>query len=93
VENLRLKTIKDHKKLYGDTIVNTTHFIKKSVMVPLQTDEEGIQVEPQNQEHPFMRGIMSFDDYNYKQYNQYVLIEEPYESARKRQIQQERKEF
>jgi hypothetical protein len=62
-------------------------------MVPLQTDEEGIQVEPQNQEHPFMRGIMSFDDYNYKQYNQYVLIEEPYESARKRQIQQERKEF
>lgn len=40
-----------------------------------------------------MRGIMSFDDYNYKQYNQYVLIEEPCESARRRQIEMERKEF
>ena len=26
---------------------------------------------------PFMRGIMTFDDYNYKNVNDYVLVEEP----------------
>jgi len=30
-----------------------------------------------NPNHPFMRGIMNFDDYNYKQYNSFVLVEEP----------------
>ena len=26
-----------------------------------------------------MRGIMTFDDYNYKSFNEYVLMEEPKE--------------
>lgn len=52
--------------MHADTIVNTTHFFKKSVMVPLKEDDDGNQFEPQNTAHPFMRGIMKFDDYNYK---------------------------
>lgn len=28
-------------------------------------------------DQPFMRGIMNFDDFNYKAFNPYVLIEEP----------------
>jgi len=35
-------------------------------MVPITIDEEGKVNEPSNQKHPFMRGIMNFDDYNYK---------------------------
>jgi hypothetical protein len=35
-------------------------------MVPLKEDDDGNQFEPQNTAHPFMRGIMKFDDYNYK---------------------------
>jgi hypothetical protein len=27
--------------LHADTTINTTHFIKKAVMVPLDLDEEG----------------------------------------------------
>ncbi len=34
-----------------------------------------------------MRGIMNFDDFNYKQFNQYVLLEEPHESEKKRVIE------
>ncbi len=45
-EDKRLKNIKDFKKLHGDTIVNTTHFIKKSVMVPVTIDDDGTQVGP-----------------------------------------------
>lgn len=39
-----------------------------------------------------MRGIMTFDDYNYRQLNQYVLIEEPGEKER-RLIQQDREQI
>ena len=37
----RLAKIKDFRKLHADTTINTTHFIKKAVMVPLDLDEEG----------------------------------------------------
>jgi len=35
-------------------------------MVPLTIDDNGRKMEPANTCHPFMRGIMTFDDYNYK---------------------------
>ena len=35
IENERIKKLKDCRKLHADTLVNTTHFIKKSVMIPL----------------------------------------------------------
>jgi len=37
-----------------------------------------------------MRGIMEFDDYNYKNINKYVLIEEPKDINRRKQDLQER---
>ena len=58
-------------------MVSTTHFIKKSVMVPIKVTDSGEIVKPENTEHPFMRGIMKFDDYNYSNYNSYILIEQP----------------
>jgi hypothetical protein len=33
-----------------------------------------------------MRGIMTFDDYNYSQINSYILIEEPVNSEKQRII-------
>ena len=34
--------MKDFKKVHADTLVNTTHFIKKAVMVPIEIDEDGV---------------------------------------------------
>ena len=74
----RIVKIKDFRKLHADTVVSTTHFIKKSVMVPINEDNDGNLVSnDQNTSHPFMRGIMQFDDYNYKQFNDFVLVPEP----------------
>jgi len=42
-------------------------------MVPIQSSSKAAK----DQNHPFQRGIMTFDDYNYSQYNDYVLITDP----------------
>ena len=76
--------------MHVDSNINTTHFIKKSVMVPLKTDELGHPIEPKNKNNPFMRGIMEFDDYNYSNLNDFILLEEP-AMAEKRRIIRERK--
>ena len=41
-------------------------------MVPHNDDDEEIE-----KQHAFTRGIMTFDDYNYKNVNDYVLVTEP----------------
>ena len=45
-------------------------------MIPLKIDEDGNQIEPLNTKHPFMRGIMTFDDYNYKRLNEHILLKQ-----------------
>jgi hypothetical protein len=40
--------------------------IKKAVMIPIEQDDDGLTIEKENTMHPFMRGVMNFDDYNYK---------------------------
>ena len=80
----RIRKLKDFRKLHSDTLVNTTHMIKKAVMVPIGVDDEGMPVE--NEERaatPFCRGVLNFDDYNYKAYNQYVMIPGPGEASEK----------
>ena len=83
----RLRKIRDFRKLYADTVVQTTHFLKKSIMIPLVSDEDGVVKEPHNNiYHPFMRGVMEFDDYNYKLYNPYLLLKEPVDPNEKRRM-------
>ena len=61
-------------------------------MVPQDEDELGNQVEQTtHSNHPFMRGIMNFDDYNYNQYNDYILIEEPNDVERRKIINDRKK--
>ena len=68
--------MKDFRKLFADSIVQTTHLLKKSVMIPMKYDEDDnpIEIDAYN---PFMRGVMEFDDYNYAVHNPYVLVEDP----------------
>ena len=73
----RIQKMKDFRKLYADSIVTTTHLLKKAVMIPIKYDEEGNQEEVSHAYNPFMRGVMEFDDYNYSVHNPYVLVEDP----------------
>ena len=73
--------------MHVDSVVSTTHLLKKAVMVPndaaLTTHVDDELAKPANKltlrqlDMPFMRGIMSFDDFNYRAFNDYVLVEEP----------------
>jgi hypothetical protein len=90
IDTERINKIKVEKKMHVDSNINTTHFIKKSVMVPLKEDELGRMHEPKNKNNPFMRGIMEFDDYNYSQVNEFILLEEPAELEKKRIIRERR---
>ena len=45
-----------------EAAVNTTQFLKKAVMVPTETSQR-------TRSQPFSRGIMHFDDFNYRAYN------------------------
>ena len=36
----------------------------------------GYESEHHINNNPFLRGVMSFEDYNYNQFNRYILIDE-----------------
>lgn len=76
----RINKIEGFKKLFAESQVNTTLFIKKAVMVPIKAARDGKLFEPRNAKHPFMRGIMNFDDYNYKSLNDFIFVKYPGES-------------
>ena len=46
-------------------------------MIPIKYDDDGNLEEVSNAYNMFKRGVMEFDDYNYKLHNPYVLIENP----------------
>ena len=83
---MRIQTIKDNRKLFADSSVATTHFLKTlskvpkldtSMMAPNTRDKEGLLAKLLNQQkvYSFQRGSMNFDDYNYDLYNKYILID------------------
>jgi hypothetical protein len=88
-DEIRLYNASNFRKMHVDSVVSTTHFFKKAVMLPqdLENESDGDnQVKgtangkqnkkgPREVQQPFVRGIMQFDDYNYKAFNPYVLIE------------------
>ncbi len=49
-------------------------------MVPIKATRDGKLFEPRNTKQPFMRGIMNFDDYNYKSLNDFIFVKYPGES-------------
>lgn len=82
--------IKDYRKLFSDTLVTTTHFLKECIKIPKiedgeifsvyntnakYTPQEIARMEKDQQVRAFQRGAMNFEDYNYDQYNQYILVD------------------
>ena len=59
-------------------------------MVPINEDDEPMNVT--NADRPFTRGIMTFDDFNYRQFNEHILLEEP-QPVDKLKIIKERKQM
>ena len=62
-------------------------------MIPITMRNDDELEEPKRLNQPFMRGIMEFDDYNYKNLNEYVLIEEPKDLNRRKLDLKERTEI
>lgn len=62
-------------------------------MVPITLKKDEQLEQPKRTHQPFMRGIMEFDDYNYKNLNDYVLIEEPRDPNKRKLDLQERIEL
>lgn len=70
MEDKRISRIFLQKKSYADTLVQTTHMLKKCVVVP--------RAEMKNEQlanSSFKRGAMQFEDYNYAMFNPYILLE------------------
>jgi hypothetical protein len=90
-DEIRILNSNNIRKMHVDSVVSTTHLLKKAVMVPNDSalalnsnlDENFATAAPSQRrsqrqlDQPFMRGIMNFDDFNYKAFNPYVLIQEP----------------
>ena len=77
----RIQKIKDYRKLNADTVLTTTHFLKKCLLVPTRQTE---QEERTYQDNPFKRGSMKFDDFNYQMHNPYILVKEEKDKKGKR---------
>lgn len=73
LDSERILRIKDFKKLFSDTAVQTTHLLKRCVVVQERASRNQKKVYNTN---PFKRGAMTFDDYNYQIYNPYILVED-----------------
>lgn len=73
------------KKLFAETQVTTTHFLKSCVKVPkmslqqhqLQQARTSKELKEQSKQtqNVFKRGIMNFEDYNYDMYNKHILVD------------------
>lgn len=83
----RILQIRDYKKLFVDTAVTTTHFLKNCVRVrkftELSNSEKLMEMSEGDVKNQLLkenqtackRGAMNFEDFCYEMYNQYILID------------------
>ena len=85
-ETTRIMKQTDFRKVFSDTQVTTTTFLKKCVRVlkleektpmnPLGLAPEVFNEKKEQQENEiFKRGAMSFEDFNYGSVNKYILVD------------------
>jgi hypothetical protein len=85
----RILKIKENKKFFVDTAVTTTHFLKKCIKVRKFEEITGeanaqggltrvqiLQKYKDYEANKFQRGAMMFEDFNYHQFNKYILLAE-----------------
>lgn len=78
---MRINSIKDFRRMNSESNLQTLHFLKKACILPYKDPKTGKPRDTSQDDKPFLRGIMNFDDYNYSYFNQYVLVEDPKEPA------------
>lgn len=71
------KVNSEGKRVFADSYVQTAHMIKKCVMI----EKKNAGMSKANT--MFQRGIMSSDDYNYSNINQYILVDENEDDRKK----------
>lgn len=54
----------DYKKYFSDTLVQTTHLLKKCVLQPRKVLKKEAEAKSS-----FKRGAMEFEDFNYTMFN------------------------
>ena len=82
-----LKIRNNNRKLFADTVIQTAHMLKKLIRVPkvyleqpdlpgfgVPEDQFEIEIEKQ-MSNIFQRGVMMFEDFNYNQFNRFILID------------------
>lgn len=79
----RIMEIKESKTIFAETVIRTTHFLKKCAKVAKVYEHELEKPEQQakatlqllKNENVFNRGAMHFEDYNYDHFNKHILID------------------
>ena len=78
-DDMRILQIRDNRTLFAETIVQTTHLLKKCARVQKIYENELETVQGKTQEqinyNCFKRGAMFFEDFNYDPYNKHILID------------------
>jgi hypothetical protein len=92
-EHLRVSRIQSLRKLFAETNVATTQFLKTCVKVPkvdvvdeLASDYGEKKAKEQDQYYRqynnfFQRGAMLFEDYNYQRFNEHILVNKDRDSS------------
>lgn len=87
-EENRIQNLRDAKKLFIDSLITTTSFLKNCIKVPKreirsEAFPDGITVQAFMKEMEiykkiaFKRGSMLFEDFNYEQFNKYIILIDP----------------
>lgn len=74
-EEDRIMKLMAQKRFHANSIVQTTHFLKKCVIQQPQSSTEQLELVDMN-DHPFKRGVMTFEDFNYAVFNPFILVQE-----------------
>lgn len=78
----RIAEITDNRRFFSDTAVVTTKYLKMCVKIPI-VDEDLVKGDLRirkltlKNQNVFNRGVMHFDDYNYGNYNDWILKIDP----------------
>ena len=69
-EDERVRFLAKVKKHNANTSIQTTHFLKKCAIIKSESsNSSGKEID-----NPFKRGALTFDDYNYKMFNPFILV-------------------
>lgn len=71
----RVQKIKFEPKLFIFTNIMTTKFLKTCIRVPKSTSQEDSSQNGRANTSIFQRGIMNFEDYNYRLFNPHILLD------------------